>query len=114
MSRPLSTSDLSQPERRFLIAMRELGFGRFEFLRIESGELALDPWPITVRGIKFGSLDEAALRSIPGDFELKTQVAEFFEYVRAVEVGEIRFLELRHGLPFFMEIEHRKNGGCCD
>jgi hypothetical protein len=50
-----------------------------------------------------------------GDFELKTQMAEFFEYVRAVDAGEIRCLELRHGLPFSMEIEHRRNanGGRC-
>jgi hypothetical protein len=42
-------------------------------------------------------------------------MAEFFEYVRAVDAGEIRCLELRHGLPFFMEIEHRPNanGGRC-
>jgi len=32
-------------------------------------------------------------------------VAEFFEYTRAVDAGEIRTLEIRHSLPFSMEVE---------
>jgi hypothetical protein len=33
-----------------------------------------------------------------------------FEYVRAVDAGEIRTLEVKSGLPFSMEIEMA--GGC--
>ena len=105
--RPTSTRDLLPAERRFAHAMNDLWFGRFEFLRIERGELVLDPWPTTVRGVKFGSVDAAAHKHTADDFELKGQVAEFFEYVRAVDAGEIRCLEVRHGLPFSMETEHR-------
>jgi len=36
---------------------------------------------------------------------LKPQVTELFEYIRAVDAGEIRTLEVKHGLPFSMEIE---------
>ncbi|MBE7542238.1 MAG: hypothetical protein HS123_07715 [Solibacteraceae bacterium] len=49
--------------------------------------------------------------SLASGFELKSQVADLFEYVRAVDEGEIRALEIRHGLPFSMEIEHRPEGG---
>jgi hypothetical protein len=107
MSRPTSTHDLLPAERRFVGAMSELGFGRFEFLRIERGELVLHPWPTTVRGIKFGSAHPATRELVPSDFELKAQVAEFLEYVRGVGAGEIRSLEVKHGLPFSMEIEHQ-------
>jgi hypothetical protein len=113
MSRPTSTQDLFQSERRFVAAMTEIGFGRFEFMRIEHGELLLDPWPTTVRGVKFGSDDPATRKPLPDEFELKGQVAEFFEYVRAVDAGEIRCLELRHGLPFSMEIEQQPNASGC-
>jgi hypothetical protein len=106
MSRPSSTHDLSPSERRFVLAMNELGFGRFEFLQIERGELVLDPWPRTVRSVKFGSEARAIQKLSPDEFDLKRQVAEFFEHVRAVDAGEIRCLELRHGLPFSMEVEH--------
>jgi hypothetical protein len=106
VSRPSSTHDLSAPERRFVRAMRELGFGRFESLRIERGELVLDPWPTTVRSVKFGTEDLVKPNGLPTEFEFKRQVADFFEHVRALDSGEIRCLELRHGLPFSMEIAH--------
>src|SRR5437588_790018 len=80
MNRPLSTSDLSPAERRFADIMRELSFGRFEFLQIQSGEVVLDPWPTTVRGVKFGSADPVATNERPDEFELKKQVAELFEF----------------------------------
>jgi hypothetical protein len=105
IGRPTSTRDLSPVERRFVHAMNDLWFGRFEFLRIECGELVLDPWPPTVRGVKFGSGDAATGKPVLDDFELKGQVAEFFEYAREVSAGEIRILEIRHGLPFSMEVE---------
>jgi len=105
MGRPTSTRDLTPAERPFIHAMNDVWFGRFEFLRIEHGELVLDPWPATVRAVKFGSGDAATRKPVSDDFELKSQVAEFFEYVRAVSAGEIRTLEIRHGLPFSMEVE---------
>ena len=110
MKRVLSMSELRASERAFVAAMQQLGFGRFEFLRIDHGELVLDPWPTTVRGVKFGSDDAATSRTAPDEFQLKRQVIELIEYVREVDAGEIRTLEIRHGLPFSMEIEHRRDG----
>lgn len=104
-SRPVSTHDLLPSERTFVSAMQHLGFGRLESLRIHQGELVLDPWPTTIRGVKFGSDDRSASMTPPAEFQLKRQVAEFFEYVRAVNSGQIRCLEIRHQLPFSMEVE---------
>lgn len=105
MTRPTSTRGLRLSERAFAAAMSALGFGRFEYLRIERGELNLDPWPTVVRDVKFGSQDPGTTKVPPDEFDLKPQVAEFFEYVRSVDAGEIRTLEVKHGLPFSMEIE---------
>ncbi|GIW56732.1 MAG: hypothetical protein KatS3mg082_3136 [Nitrospiraceae bacterium] len=105
MSRPTSTRDLRASERVFAAAMSTLRFGRFEYLRIDRGELVLDPWPTAVRAVKLGSQDPGAAKIPPVEFELKPQVAELFEYIRAVDTGEIRMLEVKHGLPFSMEIE---------
>jgi hypothetical protein len=109
MSGPASTSDLRPPERAFVTAMRQLRFGRFESLRIERGELVLDPWPATVRSVKFASEGSATFQTPPDEFQLKRQVVELFEYVRTIDTGEIRYLEVRHGLPFSMEIDCRPN-----
>lgn len=99
--------DLRNSERQCVLAMHLLGFGRFESVPIRNKELVLDPWPMTVRGVKFGTEDAATHRPLPDDFELKRQVVELFAYVRSVDAGEIRCLEVRHGIPFSMEIEHR-------
>jgi hypothetical protein len=104
-SRPANTRDLSTSESRMIAAMRTLGFGRFEYIRIERGEIVLNPWPTSVREVKFGSRDPGAAKIPAAEFDLKPQVAELFEYVRAVDAGEIRTLEVKNGLPFSMEIE---------
>ena len=88
-----------------MVAMQQLGFGRFEALRIAGGKLELNPWPKTVHGVKFASQDTTTLRTLPENFALKQQQAEFFRYVRCTEKGEIGILEIRHGIPFSMEIE---------
>jgi len=110
---PTSTRDLSPSERRFAAAMNHLGFGRFEFLRIERGELVLEPWPVTVRDVKFCAKSNQP-DTVAENFLLKPQVVELFDYVRSVDVGEIRTLQVRNGLPFSMEIEHRPDpvSGC--
>jgi hypothetical protein len=101
---PQSTRELRQTERRFLRAMQQLGHGRFESLQVRQGELVLDPWPTTIRSVKFRNPTSNRPLSGSVDFELKDQAAEFFAYVRTVEMGVIRVLEVRGGLPFAMEV----------
>ena len=104
MTPPVTTQDMLPSEATFLAAMQRLGFGRFEYLQIRAGELVLDPWPSTVRDVKFATPPTAG-KPAEANAELRPQVAEFFAYVREVDAGEIRELEVRHGLPFSMEIE---------
>jgi hypothetical protein len=99
-----STRDLGTSERRFLRAMQELGHGQFESVRIDIGELVLDPWPATIRSIKFGSPTPNRPVLESAEFELKYQVAEFFAQVRSIKSGLIRVLEVRGGLPFSMDL----------
>ena len=101
---PTSTLDLHPSERRFLTAMQELGYGRFESLRIRRGEFVLEPWPTTIRSVKFGNASSNKPDDGSGEFELKQQTAQLFEFVRSIDVGEIRILEVRGGLPFAMEV----------
>ena len=104
MTPPVTTQDLLPSEVAFIAAMQQLGFGLFEFLPIRGGELVLDPPPVAVRHVKFGTPATTGKTS-EGASELRQQIAEFFTYVREVDAGEIRTLEIRHGLPFSMEIE---------
>jgi hypothetical protein len=99
-----STSELKATERAFVATMQWLCFGRFEFLRIERGELVLDPWPTTVRQVKFCA-KTGRPDTIAEEFLVKQRVVEFFDYIRSIEFGEIRVLEVKNGLPFSMEVE---------
>lgn len=113
MTPPITTQDLLPSEVSFVAAMQQLGFGRLENLQIHAGELVLNPGPVTVRHVKFGTPATTGKTS-GGTSELRQQLAEFFGYVREVDSGEIRTLEIRHGLPFAMEIElagERTEGG---
>lgn len=104
--RLVSTADLKPIERQFLAAMHRMGFGRFERVPIRDGSLILSPWPATVQEVRFGS-DTQIFGMQSGDFDLKAQVVQLFTFVRSVEVGEIRTLQIRHGIPFLMELEDR-------
>ena len=104
MTQPVTIQDLLPSEVAFVAAMQQLGFGRFEYLQIRGGELVFNPEPVTVRDVKFGSPVTTGKPSA-ATLELRPQIAEFFTYVREVDAGEIREVEVRHGLPFSMEIE---------
>jgi hypothetical protein len=43
-------------------------------------------------------------KDLSGDFESKEETAQQLRFVRSVDAGEIRVLEVRGGLPFRMEI----------
>jgi hypothetical protein len=105
--RPLSTGQLQPSERRLVRAIELLGFGRFEHLKIQNGEPVLAPWPLTIRGIKFGGNPPDNGRTGAKEVQLKHQFAALLEYIRGVRTGEISILAFRHGLPFAMEIELR-------
>ena len=65
-----------------------------------------------VQSVKFGA--EAYDAAIPSsDFQLKRQVMQFLERVRSIQAGEIRSLEVRHGLPFAMELVSQPCAGGC-
>jgi hypothetical protein len=78
-------------------------FGRFEHLQIRGGELVLNPGPLTVRDVKFGTPLMTGKPSAATS-ELRPQIAEFFAYVREVHSGERGSRNLRKSRP-------RKIGG---
>ena len=103
VERPRTTRDLTEDERSFVRQMSELGFGRFESLRVARGQIELGGSAKKVRSVKFGGPQEIGAK--PRDFELKAEAAAFIESIRSLDSAEIRNLEIRHGLPFSMEIE---------
>jgi hypothetical protein len=110
--RPNSTSDLSGAERALVAVFQQVGFGRLEDARIRCGEVLWGTSPTVVQTVKFGAAESHHGSYV--DFDLKKQSADFFDYVRGVDEGTIRHLEIRHGLPFSMEIEYSISRGMPD
>jgi hypothetical protein len=104
LSTPNSSKYLSPSEFSFLNAMRTLGFGRYEQVQIRNGEIIVMPWPTSIQAVKFGGhfVPETSINTESP--ALKQQETELFDYIRGVKAGEIRTLEIRHGIPFSMEI----------
>ena len=111
--RPSLTQDLSPSERSLVRALQQLGFGHLESVKIRNGAVVLEPSATVVRTVKFGAT-ETEQQSRSWDFELGKSMAELFEYIRGVDQGEIRRLEVRHGSPFSMEVEYRIPRGMPD
>src|ERR1017187_4387836 len=72
---PKSMRDLRPSERQFVDAMRRLGHGRFESVRIQRGELVLEPPPTAVRSVKFGKPTPNRPQHPSNAFDLKQEVA---------------------------------------
>jgi hypothetical protein len=102
---PVLTRELLDSERKFVGAMQQFSFGRIEGLRIQNGEFVLDPWPTTVRTLKFGADQCGPAQGHSEEFKLKRQIVELIQFVRSVRAGEIRCLEIRHGVPFAVLVQ---------
>lgn len=98
--------DSLSPTRKSLVRlMQETGFGRLEGLVIRAGEPALDPPPRIIRTLKLGGDNRPRPEVAKRNFILKAQVVELFQCMDKMQNGVIAVIEVKHGLPFKMEIE---------
>lgn len=98
-------SELSAPRAVLIELMQRVNFGRIEDLTIRDGEPLPDPPPRVVRDVKLGGENGPRLESDLDDFALKSQVLDLFARFDSLGNGAIRCLEVKHGLPFRMEVE---------
>ncbi len=110
MNRPACKAEtnsnlLSAPRRRLLDLCREIHFGRIEELDIRDGEPAFDPAPCVVRETKFNGENPVPAKR-DGDISLRNQTAELFAWFERLGNAHIFYLEVKHGLPFKMNVLH--------
>ncbi len=98
-------TDLTGPRRRLVALMQAIDFGQIKKLVVRDGEPDFHPSPRVVRKIKIGSPDAPRAETELVDFALKSEVEELFRYMDQLGTGIIRAIEIRHGLPFSMEVE---------
>jgi len=103
--KPPRKSTLLPAQTELVELMQKIDFGIIEGLVIRGGLPVLKPRPRIVRDVKFGSgnghRNEAGLT----DFALKSNVQELMDTLAALGNATVRRLEVKHGLPFRMQVE---------
>jgi len=97
-------SDLPPGRARLVELMQNINFGRIEGLAVEDCQPVLDSPARIIREIKFGGQNGPRPESVVADFALKSQVLELFRCFDGLSDGVIEILEVKHGLPFRMEV----------
>jgi len=100
----MTKSALSGPRQVLLKIMQGINFGRIEQLNIRRGEPVLTPPPRLVREVKFAAENGPRAELAKTDFALKSQAVEFFRSLDDIGDGCIEVLEIKHGLPFRMDV----------
>ena len=107
LNQPISKSSLSAAQGRLVELLQNLNFGRIEGLRVIAGEPTFEPAPRIVRKVKIGGENGPRRETVLPDFWLKQQTSEMLEAIAELGEGEILSIEVKHGLPFAMEVEQQ-------
>lgn len=113
MNQTVTKSTLSDAQSQLIELLQRLNFGRVEGLHVRGGEPVFDPAPRVVQKLKMGGENGPRPETTLGDFWLKQQTIELLQAIADLGEGEVLAIEIKHGLPFSVEIEHRPhpNGG---
>lgn len=107
MNQPISKSSLSEARCRLVELLQNLNFGRIEGLQVKAGEPSFEPAPRIVRKLKIGGENGPRRETALPDFWLKQQTIEMLEAIAGIGDGHVLTIEVKNGLAFSLEIEHR-------
>ena len=111
MNELTTKASLSNSQCRLVELMQELNFGRIEALHVRRGEPSFDPAPRIIQKRKIGADNGPRSEIAFENFRLKQQTLEMFDAFRELGDGKVLSIEVKHGLPFTLEIEHRSSLG---
>lgn len=107
MNQPRTKSSLTPPQQQLVELMQQVNFGRIEQLQVRNGVPLFSPPPRVIRTLKLGADNAPRPEYEFDDFRLKRQTAELLTVIQQMGNGEVLVIDVRHGLPFSLEIEHR-------
>ena len=103
-------SSLKSSQCRLVELIQQINFGLIDRLQVRDGQPVLDPPPRIVQKVKLGGDGDRGPVTTSEDYLLKSQVIELLATIAGINDGEVLRIEVKHGLPFSMEIEHRRDG----
>jgi hypothetical protein len=105
MNELTAKSSLSESQRWLVELMQTLNFGRIEALHVRAGMPVSIPAPQIIQKLKIGGENGPRPETAHDDFLLKRQTIEMLESLRRLGDGKVLVIEVKHGLPFSLEIE---------
>ena len=99
---PCRFSELSTAGKVLVSAMRNVQFGRFEDLHVQSGEPVFYPPPRLTKVKRIGSAEEPNVRA-SDDWFLKQPIVDLLREIAAIRNGTVTRLEFRRGQPCLLE-----------
>ncbi len=101
----MNKKTLSEPRRRLVELMQTLDFGRIHGLAVRNGEPDFGRGFRAVRTVKMAGDNSPGPENYSEDFVLKHEVINLLEHFDRLGDGIMRLIEVKHGLPFIIEIE---------
>jgi hypothetical protein len=93
-----------EPENQQLVKwMQSVNFGRIH-VPVRGGLPVVEQRPRLIRDIKIGGENGSRQEQRLDDFALKNEQLEALEHIASVGCGTVS-IEIKHGLPFRMQIE---------
>jgi len=106
VNQPITKSVLSEPQSRLVELLQRINFGRVERLFVKTGMPVFEPPPRIIQKLKMGGDNAARPEADLQDFFLKRPTIEMLQAITDLGDGEVLSIEVKHGLPFAIEIEH--------
>jgi hypothetical protein len=100
-------SALSHRQRWLVKVHQEHPFSRIEHLHVSRGEPDPDHPPTIIQKLRMGGDNGRRPESELPDFWLKKPILDLLETIAELGEGEIRSIEVAHGLPLTVEIERK-------
>jgi hypothetical protein len=107
VNQPISKSSLTEAQGRLVELLQNLNFGRIEGLRVKAGEPTFEPAPRLIQKLKMGGENGPRRETVLPDFWLKAQTIEMLEAIARIGDGQVLAIEVKNGLCFSVEIEHK-------
>jgi len=101
--------DLLESEQKLIKLMEDMNFGRIERLQFRNWNRILHSPPRTAAPVKMTSKNRKTESKIRAGSCLQQPFADLLALMKRVGEGEFLTIDVRHGLPFSVEIEWLEN-----
>ena len=103
-SSPVFKRQLSAARAQLVELMQRINFGRIERMSVVNRQPVLSSIGKALSTIKLKSENGPRAELESSDFLLKQEIVELFGFLDDLQNGEIDLIEIKHGLPFLIEV----------